>query len=181
MMNDISDLIKKEETQKFRKSWKSKLAEYALCGAAYLFSLAGCGGKSGSGPIDDSFGDNETDAIGYIESILTEHGYTSERNVNAEFLNPDNSQYFDNNYDVRGELSSDEIYIEYRSTADGLTHEAEDGINARTSYGFPPPLVIIEPADSQAVIRDKIETALGIVGASAPYKAVQEQEADYVF
>jgi len=160
-MDDISDLIKKEEIQKFNKRWKARVLEGIAYAAISAFGILGCGKKSGHGPIDNGFGDNEPDAVTYIEQILNEHGYTSEENVNAEFLNPDTSQYFDNNYDIRGSLSSDEIYIEYRSTADGLTPEAENGINARINAAYPPPLVIIEPTDSQETIRNKIETALG--------------------
>ena len=159
-MSDISNIINQEEMKKLGKSWKTRLLEGIAYTAISAFSIAGCGGKTN--PIDDSFGEDEASAIAYIEQVLEDNGYSHERDINAEFLDPDSSQYFDNEYDVRGELSSDEIYIEYRSTADGLAQQAEDGINARTNAAYPPPLVIIESTDTKDKIKQKINNSLGI-------------------
>jgi len=64
------------------------------------------------------------------------------------------------NYDVYAVGPNGEIYVEYVSTQDGLTQEQRDGIEARTEAVMPPPLVVIEPDDSEETIDAKIDEAV---------------------
>jgi len=123
-----------------------------------LAAAAGCGGTDIVLP-PIGFGDDEIGARDYITSILDEYSYTYVEDENAQFRNRDDGTYFDNNYDVfaTGPFG-EEVYVEYDSSADGLTPEAAAGIESR--QGTAPALIRIDPADSEETIRQKLEDIL---------------------
>jgi hypothetical protein len=159
-MEDISSLLEKRKAiQDYNKGFRAAVARsvlYLAVAVKSALSVLGC-----VDPINPGFGENETDATDYVESKLDSYSYSSQRNVNAQFLNPDITQEFSNNYDIYAEgPSGEEIYVEYVSEQDGLTQEQRDGIEARTGAGMPPPLVVIEPDDSMDTIDAKIDEAV---------------------
>jgi len=162
-MEDTSSLLEKRKAiQDYNKSFRATAARgilYLAVAVKSALSVFGCvDGGNGGGPT--GFGDNEADALDYIESVLDSYSCSPQRNVNAQLLNPNNMQEFSNNYDVYAVGPNGEIYVEYVSTQDGLTQEQRDGIEARTEAVMPPPLVVIEPDDSEETIDAKIDEAV---------------------